>query len=122
MLHLLAVLLITYSSFFASILAEDFLLDVGSPPVMCWPFEQDDFEFDENKSMGGFCCGGAIVRAARLLYTGPSSCVSRAAPKDFHFTRPPQFKVEGMTEITPRNIAMAVTHVSESNLDSYSTY
>jgi hypothetical protein len=89
---------------------------------MCWPFEQDKFEMDDEMFMEGFCCGGAIVRAVRLLYTGPSSSVSKAAVKDFHFTRPPQFKVEGMTEITPRNIAMAVTHVSESNLDSYSTY
>jgi hypothetical protein len=89
---------------------------------MCWPFKQDKFKMDDEMFMEGFYCGGSIVCAGRLLYTGPSLLVSKAAVKNFHFTRPPQFKVKDMTKITPCNIAMAVTHVSESNLNSYLTY
>jgi hypothetical protein len=77
---------------------------------------------DDEMFMEGFCCAGSIVHAGRLLYTGSSLLVSKVAVKDFHFTWLPQFKVKDMTEITPHNIAMAGTHVSESNLNSYLTY
>jgi hypothetical protein len=61
--------------------------------------------------MDGFCNTPLVLRSARLLYTGASAALSKREFKNLAFKRPPQFKVEDMTEISPRNIAMAVVHV-----------
>jgi hypothetical protein len=61
--------------------------------------------------MDGFCNTPLVLRSARLLYTGASAALSKREFKNLTFKRLPQFKVEDMTDISPRNIAMAVVHV-----------